>query len=205
MYVAADAAPSRSAVLVRDGRIVFVGDPREARRMAPAAAPLDLTGTFVFPGWTDTHGHLSGLGQALEVADLKGASDSGEATRRIAATATSLPESAWAQGRGWDQNRWPGQDFPDAADLDKLLDVFLADHRREQRHLGGVQALADAGPVAVHQPGQQDLVQAGDELVLEGGPELVVFQVRVHSRKRARHGGSPQRDADRGRRRAVMS
>ena len=134
VYVAADAAPSRSAVLVRDGRIVFVGDPREARRMAPAAAPLDLTGTFVFPGWTDAHGHLSGLGQALEVADLKGASDSGQAARRIAATATSLPESAWAQGRGWDQNRWLGQDFPDAADLDKLLPTRPAIARRVDGH-----------------------------------------------------------------------
>jgi predicted amidohydrolase YtcJ len=64
VYVAAGARPAKSAILVRDGKIVFVGDAETARRKAPRAARLDLTGNFVFPGWADAHGHLSGLGKA---------------------------------------------------------------------------------------------------------------------------------------------
>jgi len=134
VYVSAEARPERSDVLVRDGKIVFVGDPGEARRKAPQAARVDLTGAFIFPGWADAHGHLSGLGRSLEVADLRGASDARDAAGRMAAVAASLPAGNWAEGRGWDQNRWPGQKFPDARDLDALLPGRPAVARRVDGH-----------------------------------------------------------------------
>src|SRR5450759_1707117 len=121
VYVSAGSPPRRTAVLVVDGKIAFVGESARARRRAPRAARVDLTGSFVFPGWADAHGHLAGLGRALEVADLRGAANAGEAARRIAAVAETLPAGKWAEGRGWDQNRWPGEKFPDARDLDAVL------------------------------------------------------------------------------------
>lgn len=121
VYVSAGSPPRPTAVLVLDGKIAFVGESARARRRAPRAARVDLTGSFVFPGWADAHGHLAGLGRALEVADLRGAADAGEAARRIAKIAASLPAGNWAEGRGWDQNRWPGEKFPDARDLDAVL------------------------------------------------------------------------------------
>ncbi len=134
VYVSADARPGKSDILVRDGKIAFVGDGAGARRIAPGAARVDLAGAFVFPGWADAHGHLAGLGQALEVADLRGAASAGEAARRIGAIAASLPAGNWAQGRGWDQNRWPGEKFPDARDLDAVLPVRPAVARRVDGH-----------------------------------------------------------------------
>src|SRR6266404_2238010 len=114
VYVASGSRPVKSAILIRDGKIIFVGDAGTARRKAPRAARLDLTGSFVFPGWADAHGHLAGLGQSLEVADLRGAKSADEAAKRIAAKAGSLPAGSWAEGRGWDQNHWPQERFPDA-------------------------------------------------------------------------------------------
>lgn len=142
VYISADAQPKPGAILVREGRIAFVGEPEEARRMAPGAARVDLAGTFVFPGWTDAHGHLSGLGRALETADLRGASDAGQAAQRMAAVAAALPAGAWAEGRGWDQNRWPGQKFPDARDLDALLGDRPAIARRVDGHAVWVNSAA---------------------------------------------------------------
>jgi predicted amidohydrolase YtcJ len=142
VYVSAEATPRRADVLVREERIAFVGDPKEARRMAPGAARVDLAGRFIFPGWADAHGHLSGLGRALETADLKGASDAADAARRIAAITSGLPAGAWAEGRGWDQNRWPGQKFPDAADLDALLPERPALARRVDGHAVWVNSAA---------------------------------------------------------------
>jgi predicted amidohydrolase YtcJ len=134
VYASAEAQPSRSAVLVRDGLIAFVGDPAEARRMAPKASRVDLGGSFVFPGWADAHGHLAGLGKALEIADLRGASDAGEAARRVANATAKLPAGNWAEGRGWDQNRWPGERFPDARDLDAVVPARPAIARRVDGH-----------------------------------------------------------------------
>ena len=121
VYENAAAAPKPASIVARDGKILFVGDPQRAREMAPNASVIELPGAFVFPGWADAHGHLSGLGKALETADLRGATDAAEASRRIARIAPALPAGAWAEGRGWDQNHWPGAAYPDARDLDKAV------------------------------------------------------------------------------------
>jgi predicted amidohydrolase YtcJ len=121
VYVAPDAPPATLSILVRGGKIVFVADPLEVRRQAPRARGIDLSGRFVFPGFVDAHGHLEGLGHSLEVADLRGARDAAEAARRMAAKAAALPSGVWGEGRGWDQNPWPGSAFPDARDLDAVL------------------------------------------------------------------------------------
>ncbi len=116
-----DAPPWKAraaSIVVRDGRVLFVGEPSRAREVSPRASVLTYPGAFIFPGWADAHGHLANLGKALETADLRGSPDAAEAARRIAAVAAKLPAAAWAEGRGWDQNHWPGAAYPDATDLD---------------------------------------------------------------------------------------
>ncbi|MGH9316695.1 MAG: amidohydrolase [Thermoanaerobaculia bacterium] len=147
VYVSAEAAPRKASVLVRDGKIAFVGDPRRARFLAPGASVLDLKGAFLFPGWTDAHGHLLGLGRSLETADLRGSAGAEEAAERLAATASGLPPETWVEGRGWDQNRWPGARFPDARDLDRLIPDRPVLARRVDGHAVWINsaALAAAG------------------------------------------------------------
>ena len=108
VYEEPKSAGRAASIVVRAGKIVFVGDPARARELSPGASVVELPGAFVFAGWADAHGHLAGLGKSLETADLKGAADAGEAGRRMAAAARALPAGAWAEGRGWDQNHWPG-------------------------------------------------------------------------------------------------
>jgi predicted amidohydrolase YtcJ len=134
VYVSADASPQKASVLLRVGRIAFVGDPARARKMAPGARTLDVSGRFVFPGWADAHGHLAGLGAALEEADLRGSKSPAEAASRMGAIARRLPPGAWAEGRGWDQNLWPGGSFPDARDLDAAVADRPALARRVDGH-----------------------------------------------------------------------
>jgi predicted amidohydrolase YtcJ len=166
LYVSADAKPSKGAVLVRDGRIAFVGDAAQARKMAPSATRVDLAGTFVFAGWADAHGHLEGLGKALESADLRGSSTAAEAARRMAAAAASLPAANWAEGRAWDQNLWPGQAFPDARDLDAALPDRPAAARRVDGHALWVNsaALKAAGiEASTRDPDGGRIVRRADE------------------------------------------
>jgi predicted amidohydrolase YtcJ len=142
VYASADAKPRKASVLSRDGKVLFVGDAADARAQARGATVIDLAGSFLFPGWADAHGHLDGLGEALETADLRGASDAAEAAGRMAAIAGKLPPGAWAEGRGWDQNRWPGQMFPDARDLDAALPDRPAIARRIDGHAVWVNSAA---------------------------------------------------------------
>ena len=147
VYVSPEAAPKKLSILVRDGRIAYVGTASEGRRRAGGAEVVDLKGAFVFAGWSDAHGHLQGLGKALEIAKLSGTADASEAARRMAASASSLPPGAWVEGRGWDQNRWPGKAFPDARELDVALAGRPAVARRVDGHAlwASSAALAAAG------------------------------------------------------------
>ena len=60
----------------------------------------------------DAHGHVSGLGSALAIVDLTGASSYDEVIARVAAKARTLQPGVWVTGRGWDQNRWGDTRFP---------------------------------------------------------------------------------------------
>src|SRR5262245_35119372 len=132
--MAADARPQKASIAIDDGRIVFVGDAAKAARMVPGARVVDLKGAVVFPGFADAHLHLLGIGKALESANLRGAPDAAGAAARVAAASAKLPPGTWAEGRGWDQNLWPGKQFPDARDLDAVLPDRPAAARRVDGH-----------------------------------------------------------------------
>jgi predicted amidohydrolase YtcJ len=114
--------PRASALAVRQGRIVAVGEGADVEPLVgPATRVIDLAGRTVVPGLTDAHVHVEGLGTALERLDLVGAASLEEALARAGAAAAKLPAGEWLLGRGWDQNDWPGKQFPTAGDLDRVL------------------------------------------------------------------------------------
>jgi predicted amidohydrolase YtcJ len=121
VYTSADAKPRKASVVVGEGKILFVGDPAEARQRAGQARPVDLKGAAVFPGWADAHLHLLDVGKASEIANLRGAADAEDAARRLAKASDASPPGAWVEGKGWDQNLWPGKEFPDARTLDRAV------------------------------------------------------------------------------------
>ncbi len=113
IYTADEARPVVDAMAVRGGRVAFVGDTRGALTFKGAQTQvIDLAGRTVIPGMVDAHGHVAGLGSALAIVDLTGASSYGEIVARVAAKAKTTPSGQWITGRGWDQNRWGDTRFP---------------------------------------------------------------------------------------------
>jgi predicted amidohydrolase YtcJ len=114
------ARPEATAVAIRGGRIVAVGDDASVQALAgPGTRSVDLQGAFVLPGLIDAHGHVASLGERLSSVDVRGVAS----IEAIAAAvrergARGLPEGAWITGGGWDQNLWPGEQFPDHRPLD---------------------------------------------------------------------------------------
>ena len=124
-----DARPRATALAVRGGRIVAVGTDADMKPLlGKHTRRIRLAGRTVVPGLTDAHVHVEGLGTALERLDLVGAASLDDALARVAKAARTAPAGEWLQGRGWDQNDWPGKRFPTAADLDRVAGgrpVFL--------------------------------------------------------------------------------
>lgn len=121
IYPRADAPVPVSGLAVDgEGGVIATGEPAALREQLAARGEFEeivVDGT-VIPGLIDAHGHLLGLGLALQRADLVGTLDVAAIVERARAKAQHLGEGDWLLGRGWDQNDWPQQSFPTRASLD---------------------------------------------------------------------------------------
>ncbi len=109
------------AMAVKDGKIVAVGKNDEIMSRYSAAENIDAQGKAVYPGFIDAHAHFVGYGRSLFQADLFGTNTWEETVARIKAFADQHPDLPWIQGRGWDQNRWPGKSYPTNEALNTLF------------------------------------------------------------------------------------
>jgi predicted amidohydrolase YtcJ len=112
-----DETPRRAAIVVKDGKVLFVGPEDDARTAAPSAKVVDLAGAHLVPGLVDAHGHVRSLGEVQRMIDCRGLSKD-DVLLRVRALAASAAPGAWIRGRAWDQNLWAGGAFPTAADLE---------------------------------------------------------------------------------------
>ena len=171
-------------VAIEGGRIVALVPPGESgawRRRAREV--VDLSGAHVYPGFTEDHAHLTGLGAALEQVDLKGAASFDEVVARVKAAAAKLPAGSWVVGRGWDQNLWPDRAFPHHAALSAAVSEHPVALRRVDGHavLTNARGLALAGitRMTADPPGGRILRDASGEAtgVLVDGAETLLDRV----------------------------
>jgi predicted amidohydrolase YtcJ len=170
-----DAVQTQAEAMVwdADGRLLAVGERRELARRWPRASVIDGGGAMAIPGLIDAHAHLMNLGWALMSADLSGANSKAEILDRLRAFAADLPPGVWLLGRGWDQNRWPEQAFPTAADLDAAFPDRPVWLKRVDGHAGWANSAALAK--ATRDPGGDWQPEGGLILRDEAGRPSGVF------------------------------
>jgi predicted amidohydrolase YtcJ len=115
-----------------DGRkvaVVIKGSRIERTETAQGATP-----SVVVPALTDAHGHVVGLGLSLVRVDLRGCSSPGDCAGRVREMLAKVPAGAWIQGRGWDQNLYPDQQFPSRTVLDAVAPANPVFVRRVDGH-----------------------------------------------------------------------
>lgn len=156
LLAAAGCGGGEDAAVIYTGPVFLTGDPgtpvaaavgvdasgRITRLYAevPDAAPgrlRKLPGRLALPGLHDAHLHLIGIGALAEQIDLGGSRSAAEARERVAAYAAAHPELPVLQGRGWDQNLFPGREFPGWRDLEGV-DVRPICLRRVDGHAAWV-------------------------------------------------------------------
>ena len=121
VYTVDDNFTKAQAFAVKDGKFVAVGDDATILNNYKAPQAIDAQGDAVYPGFMDGHCHFSSYGENLvRWANLKGCQSFDEVIERLRVH-DSLYPAEWLLGRGWDQNLWPGADFPDNK---RLAEVF---------------------------------------------------------------------------------
>lgn len=114
---AGDTPERVEAVVVREGRIVFVGPAWAAPEDKTGLTEIDLKGAALFPGFTDGHAHLDGIGWRELTLNLECSASVAEAMARLTAWADSHPDGPII-GRGWIETHWPEGRFLTRDDLD---------------------------------------------------------------------------------------
>ncbi len=121
IYTVDSSFSSVQAMAIKDGIIVATGTDAEILAAYTAPEKIDAKGQAVYPGFIDAHAHFVGYGKSLFQVDLFGATSWEEAVERVKVFAVAHPELAWIEGRGWDQNKWPGKKYPTNALLNSLF------------------------------------------------------------------------------------
>ncbi|KCZ88463.1 amidohydrolase [Hyphomonas jannaschiana] len=113
--------PTVDAVVVgEDGRIVGTAPPLSEDWDESEIDLVDLKGAFMYPGFTDAHAHLMGIGQRELNLSLEGTASIDELVTRIEAELVGMEPGVLLFGRGWIETGWPEGRMPSAADLDAV-------------------------------------------------------------------------------------
>ena len=121
VYTANDKSSKAQAIAVKADKIVFVGTNDAAQKFIGAKTRVvDLKGSTVLPGFTDSHQHLSGVGQREMTLNLEGTISLEDFLAKVKARVDQAKPGEWVTGRGWIETHWAPPVFPTRWDLDKV-------------------------------------------------------------------------------------
>ena len=109
------------AMAVKDGKIIAIGNEQDIMNTYRSPNTVDANGKFIFPGFIDAHAHFVDYAGSLFQVDLTGSVSWSEVLQRVRQFVAGHPGLSWIQGYGWDQNRFPGKDFPTNDSLNMLF------------------------------------------------------------------------------------
>lgn len=101
---------SAQSMAIVDDSIIAIGTNEEIQKFKyKATEVVDANGSFITPGFIDSHVHLIGGGNSLLGVDLKGVNSPEEFKKRIATYAKELQPGAWILEGNWDNSLWGGE------------------------------------------------------------------------------------------------
>lgn len=111
--------PTASAIAISDGKILAAGRQEDILSLASHNTEvIDLNGSIIWPGLTDSHIHLQLFALGLKYVECE-TSSRAECLQRVARATAATPAGTWVKGHGWNQNDWP-EGFGTAALLDEI-------------------------------------------------------------------------------------
>ena len=129
IYTVNKKQPHAEAIALKADRIVFVGPNTEATKFrGDRTRMIDLHGHAVFPGFTDSHCHIFGIGEREMNLNPEGANTLQDFLVKVQERVTKMQAGKWITGRGWIETFWKPPQFPTRQDLDKIAPanpVFL--------------------------------------------------------------------------------
>ena len=152
------------AMAIKDGKIVATGTNDIITGKYQADSVVDAKGAAVYPGFIDAHAHFLGYASSLFQVELYNTSTWEETVDRIVAFAKAHPEIKFIQGRGWDQNKWPGKKFP----TNELLNKYFPKTPVVIQRVDGHASIANAAALELAGVKPGDKVVGGEIETING-------------------------------------
>jgi predicted amidohydrolase YtcJ len=124
------ATPEAQAIAIRDDAIYVVGTNADVKkRIGPSTQTIDLHGQLAIPGFIESHGHFTSVGERKEQLDLTKARSWNDIVAMVEEAAKKARPGEWIHGFGWHQEKWSSkpdpnvEGFPTHASLDNVSPV----------------------------------------------------------------------------------
>ena len=182
-YTVDEKQPWATAVAIRDGHLLAVGDSATVfAHRGDSTRLVALGSAFAMPGFIEGHAHFSGLGSSLQQLNFLQATSWQEIVAQVAARAAETPPGQWISGRGWHQEKWlPSQLLTiDGYPYHDALSAVTPDHPVILRHASGHSLFANAKAMELAGIGPDTPDPAGGRIVRDSrGRAIGVFEERA--------------------------
>jgi predicted amidohydrolase YtcJ len=126
--VTVEASPAEArAIAITGDRITAIGSEDEIKRyVGTGTQVIDAGGHLVIPGFVESHGHFTGVGESQLVLKLATARTWEDILAMVENAAKAAKPGQWIYGRGWHQEKWTTppspnvEGFPTEASLSKV-------------------------------------------------------------------------------------
>ncbi len=116
--------PIAEEVAIDKGKIIglksFGGNAKKGETGKNGKQTILLEGAVAYPGFTDGHAHLIGIGMRELMLNLEGSVSLADMIERTKKEAAKLSPGDVLYGRGWIETGWPEGRFPTRTDLDAI-------------------------------------------------------------------------------------
>jgi predicted amidohydrolase YtcJ len=107
IYTVDKQIPTATAMAVRDGKFIYVGDEAGVSKYTSGTTQMiDAEGKFLMPGFIEGHGHLPEFGGGLMNLNFIKSKSWDEIVAMVAAKVKVAKPGEWIVGRGWHQEKW---------------------------------------------------------------------------------------------------
>ena len=112
--VTVEASPAEAeAIAVQGDRILAIGSAADMKRhIGPGTEVIDLKGQLAIPGFVESHGHFTGVGQAQLNLNLMKTTSWPQIVSMVEQAAKNAKPGQWIYGRGWHQEKWTSKPEP---------------------------------------------------------------------------------------------
>ena len=182
VYTVDSSFATTESFAIKNGRIIETGKSAYILGKYQSVNTINANGNAVFPGFIDSHCHFLNYGLGLNQVELVGTKSFDEVIDRVETYSdnyltgeTTISDTRWIIGRGWDQNDWELKEYP----TNEKLNLLFPNTPVILKRVDGHAALANSKALAIANISATTKLTGGEVILKNGKPTGVLIDNAV--------------------------